>query len=121
MYKSCTVRGMQKYLMRPKGWTGEQERLAETLPQYLTREEAAQLCNVSPRTVDRWRRWWDESKHQHGLKTYFRRVAVSETPPGDPVVAKQQLLDRIGWTPATQEQTDKPGTPTGRSARILGV
>ena len=91
----------------------ERAALAEKLPQYLTREQAAELANVHVRTIDRWRRWWAESfrasMHDQsvpdagsiGLKTYYSRATghdMAEHPPGDIRVWKVQLLERIGFT-----------------------
>ena len=90
----------------------ERAALAEKLPQYLTREQAAELANVHVRTIDRWRRWWGYSFARNGtpssvtpgsigLKTYYSRATghdMAEHPPGDIRVWKVQLLERIGFT-----------------------
>lgn len=98
---------------------GKRAELAEKLPQYLTREQAAELANVHIRTIDRWRRWWKASfdygaqpslAGNIGLKTYYSRATghdMAEYPPGDVRVSKVQLLKRIGFREEAQAALDE--------------
>lgn len=115
---------------------GERAALAEKLPQYLTREQAAELANVHVRTIDRWRRWWAQSflaadyvpaasklpAGSVGLKTYYSRATghdMAEHPPGDVRVSKVQLLERIGFT-APEQHREAPKTIAQASREMFG-
>ncbi len=89
----------RKYVAKPGAMPPlERARLARSLPEYITREQAAQLAGVDVRAIDRWRRWYESSNFTSGLKTH-RGERVGQR--GSTVrVAKAQLLERIGFDPA---------------------
>lgn len=88
---------MTNYTMRPGPMHGDQRReLAASLPQYLSRGQAAELADVHIRTVDRWIKLWKRSQGSDGLKPYYDRLTINEQPPGLIRVSKGQLLERLG-------------------------
>ncbi len=112
---------MTNFTMQPGEMPAAQRsELARSLPQYLTRDEASSLAGVHPRTIDRWRRLWEKTEGRDGLKTYFKRVAIDEHPPGDVRVSKVQLLERIGFTEDVSAVRPAPRTIAQASRAMFG-
>jgi hypothetical protein len=92
---------MSERLTRLRTYGGQRKEvdpeLARTLPQYLTREQAAQLACVTVASIDRWRRLWVSTEGRRGIKTYRQRVALAERGEGDVRISKQELLAALDF------------------------